>query len=88
MPEPTLSFPDRIKARFGERAIVSALPNGETTVEVAPGHWLDTVRSLRDEPEFAFEQLSGFKDGYESFLYGQCRFQNGSQNCHARSSKY
>ena len=58
MPEPTLSFPDRIKARLGERAVVSAHPNGETTVEVAPGHWLDTVRSLRDEPEFAFEQLS------------------------------
>jgi len=57
MPEPTLSFADRIKARFGERAAVLAQPRGETTVEVAPPDWLEVVRSLRDEPEFAFEQL-------------------------------
>ena len=58
MPEPTLSFPDRIKARFGERAAVVAQPRGETTVEVAPQDWIEVIRALRDEPDFAFEQLS------------------------------
>jgi NADH-quinone oxidoreductase subunit C len=57
MPEPTLSFPDRIKARFGERVSVAVRAHGETTVEVAPADWLEVVRTLRDEPEFGFEQL-------------------------------
>ena len=57
MPEPTLSFPDRIKARFGERVSVAVRAHGETTVEVAPADWLEVVRILRDEPEFGFEQL-------------------------------
>jgi NADH-quinone oxidoreductase subunit C len=58
MPEPTLSFADRIKARFGERAAVVAQPRGETTVELAPQDWIEAIRALRDEPDFAFEQLS------------------------------
>ena len=57
MPEPTLSFPDRIKARFGERVSVAVRAHGETTAEVAPADWLEVVRTLRDEPEFGFEQL-------------------------------
>ena len=57
MPEPTLSFPDRLKARFGERAIGVVQAHGETTMEVAPGHWIEVIRALRDEPEFGFELL-------------------------------
>ncbi len=57
MPEPTLSFPDRIKARFGERALSVASARGETTLEVAPENWLEVARILRDEPEFSFEVL-------------------------------
>ncbi len=57
MPEPTLSFPDRLKARFGERALSVVHAHGETTMEVAPENWIDVIRALRDEPEFGFEQL-------------------------------
>ncbi|MBC7657285.1 MAG: NADH-quinone oxidoreductase subunit C, partial [Frankiaceae bacterium] len=57
MPEPTLSFPDRLKARFGERAIGVVQAHGETTMEVAPDHWIEVIRALRDEPEFGFELL-------------------------------
>ncbi len=57
MPEPILSFPDRLKARFGERAMSVVQAHGETTMEVAPENWIDVVRTLRDEPEFGFEQL-------------------------------
>ena len=58
MPEPVLSFPDRIKARFGERVVVLPVAHGEVTVEVTPTHWLEVVQVLRDEAEFGFEQLS------------------------------
>ena len=57
MPEPTLSFPDRIKARFGERALSVAFARGETTLEVAPESWLEVARILRDDPEYSFEVL-------------------------------
>ena len=49
MPEPALSFPDRIKARFGERVAVLPVARGETTIEVAPTHWVEVVQALRDE---------------------------------------
>ncbi len=57
MTEPTLSFPDRLKARFGERALSVVQAHGETTMELAPDSWIEVIRALRDEPEFGFEQL-------------------------------
>lgn len=57
MPEPTLSFPDRLKARFGERALSVVQAHGETTMELAPDGWIEVIRALRDEPEFRFELL-------------------------------
>ena len=57
MPEPTLSFPDRLKARFGERALSVVQAHGETTMELAPDSWIEVIRALRDEPEFRFELL-------------------------------
>ncbi len=57
MPEPTLSFADRLKARFGERALAVVEAHDETTVEFAAHDWCTAIASLRDEPEFRFEQL-------------------------------
>ncbi len=57
MPEPTLNFPDRLKARFGERALSVVHAHGETTMELAPDSWVEVIRALRDEPEFGFELL-------------------------------
>jgi NADH-quinone oxidoreductase subunit C len=60
MPEPTPSFPERIKARFGER-VLSFVDgpdlSGGGTLDVAPSDWLAVAQALRDEPEFRFEQL-------------------------------
>jgi NADH-quinone oxidoreductase subunit C len=70
MPEPTQTLADRIKARFGERAAVVVQARGETTVEIAPADWLEVVRTLRDEPEFAFEQLSDLC-GVDYLGYGE-----------------
>ena len=57
MPEPTLSLADRLKARFGERALAVVEGHGEVTLEVAPGEWQTVIGSLRDESDFAFAQL-------------------------------
>ena len=57
MPEPTLSFAERLKARFGDRALSVIEAHGEVTLEVASADWAQVIRSLRDEPDFGFEQL-------------------------------
>ena len=57
MPEPTLSFADRLKARFGDRALSVVEAHGEVTLEIPANDWTEVVRSLRDEAEFRFEQL-------------------------------
>ncbi|MFA6987395.1 MAG: NADH-quinone oxidoreductase subunit C [Arenimonas sp.] len=56
MPEPT-SLADRLKTRFGDRALSVVEAVGEVTLEVAASDWIDTVSILRDEAEFGFEQL-------------------------------
>ena len=57
MAEPIHSLAERLKARFGDRAL-SVLPaHGETTLEVAAADWRDVILALRDEGEFRFEQL-------------------------------
>ena len=57
MPDPNLSLSDRLKARFGERALSVVDAFGETTIEVEVAQWRDIARQLRDEPEFAFESV-------------------------------
>jgi NADH-quinone oxidoreductase subunit C len=57
MPEPTLSFSDRLKARFGDKALSVVEAHGEFTLEVAAADWHDVMSRLRDDAEFRFEQL-------------------------------
>jgi len=57
MPEPTYTLSERLKARFGDKALALVEARGETTLEVAASDLRDVVRALRDEPEFAFESL-------------------------------
>jgi NADH-quinone oxidoreductase subunit C len=54
MPE---SFPDRLKARFGDAVRGVPTVHGETTLEVAAEAWRDVALALRDEAEFRFEVL-------------------------------
>ena len=70
MPEPTLSLADRLKTRFGERALGVVEAHGETTMEVAPGEWVEVIRALRDESDFRFEQLMDVC-GVDYLSYGQ-----------------
>ncbi len=47
----------RLQERFGDQAASIECSHGETTMEVEPGNWLEVATALRDEPQFAFEQL-------------------------------
>ena len=57
MPEPILAFSDRLKARFGDQALAIVEARGETTLEVPAVAWREVMLGLRDDAEFAFEQL-------------------------------
>ena len=54
MPE---SFPDRLKARFGDAVRGVRTAFGETTLEVASEAFRDVALALRDEPELRFDCL-------------------------------
>ncbi len=45
-------------ARFGSRVTVTGMQSGIVSVDVAVDNWLEVCRQLRDEPEFAYEQLT------------------------------
>ena len=57
MAEPILSLAERLKARFGDRALSVLAAHDETTLEVAAADWRDVILALRDEVDFRFEQL-------------------------------
>jgi NADH-quinone oxidoreductase subunit C len=48
---------DRLRARFESKLLRMAVERDETTIEVAPDALLEVCRTLRDDPEFRFEQL-------------------------------
>ena len=48
---------ERLRSRFDGKAAALIESHGATTMELAPEHWLEACRALRDEPEFHFEQL-------------------------------
>ena len=56
MAELAQPFADRLRARFEGKATVRE-NRGEITLVIAAESWLDVARTLRDDPEFRFEQL-------------------------------
>ena len=57
MPEPILTLAERLKVRFSSLSATVVDAHGETTLEVPASAWSSVHQSLRDEPEFRFEQL-------------------------------
>jgi NADH-quinone oxidoreductase subunit C len=55
---PGTSLSTQLKARFGDLLAISGSGARVLTAEVPVDHWLEVSRSLRDEAEFSFEQLS------------------------------
>jgi NADH-quinone oxidoreductase subunit C len=56
--------------RFGDRVSVGDSLNGIVTVEVDVDAWLEVCRSLRDEEEFSYEQLTDLC-GVDYLSYGE-----------------
>src|SRR5690606_15551548 len=50
-------FIEHLRTRLGARLQSLATGSGGATIEVAPEHWLEVARMLRDDAEFRFEQL-------------------------------
>ena len=58
-----------MKSRFGDRALSVVEATGEVTLETTAGDWADAIRTLRDDPEFRFEQLTDLC-GVDYLSYG------------------
>ncbi len=57
MAEPTLSLADKLKARFGEKALRVIEARDETTLEVAASDFNIVAKALRDEEDYSFDCL-------------------------------
>jgi len=57
MPEPTLSLAEKLKARFGEKAMRVIEARDETTLEVAAEDFSVIAKALRDEEDYSFDCL-------------------------------
>ena len=57
MAEQAHTLVDRLTARFGARVVSCVQSQDHAVLDVAPEHWFEVARALRDDPEFRFEQL-------------------------------
>jgi NADH-quinone oxidoreductase subunit C len=48
---------EKLQARFGDALLECKLDRGEVTIEVPPARAVEVFTALRDEPDFAFEQV-------------------------------
>ena len=48
---------EKLQARFGDTLLDCKLDCREVTVEVSPARAIEVFTALRDEPDFAFEQV-------------------------------
>ena len=57
MPEPTLSLAEKLKVRFGDKALRVIEARDETTLEVAAADFGIIAKALRDEEDYGFDCL-------------------------------
>jgi NADH-quinone oxidoreductase subunit C len=74
MNEQTKSLAEALQRRFGERVSLTPSPAGIITVETEVTAWLEIARALRDEAEFAFDQLTDLC-GVDYLGYGQSEWE-------------
>lgn len=65
---------DKLQARWGEILLDCRIVWNEVTIEVAPGQIVAVAQALRDEPDFAFAQLTDLC-GVDYLTYGQTQWQ-------------
>ena len=74
MNEQTKSLAEALQRRFGGRVSLTPSPAGILTVETEVAAWLEIARALRDEAEFAFDQLTDLC-GVDYLGYGQSEWE-------------
>ena len=65
---------EQFAARFGDKVKVTAVDAGVATIEVQHEYWLEVCRALRDEEDFAYEQLSDLC-GVDHLGHGQTEWE-------------
>jgi NADH-quinone oxidoreductase subunit C len=65
---------ERYTARLGDRAVVTDFKRGVATLEASPENWLECCRILRDDADFAYEQLTDLC-GIDYLSYGQTEWE-------------
>ncbi|HET6592130.1 MAG TPA: NADH-quinone oxidoreductase subunit C [Xanthomonadales bacterium] len=74
MNQQTKILAEALQRRFGERVSLTPTPAGILCVETEVGAWLELARALRDEEDFAFDQLTDLC-GVDYLGYGQSEWE-------------
>jgi NADH-quinone oxidoreductase subunit C len=67
---------EQLQTRFGDALLACALDRGEITIEIQPARAIEIFAALRDEPEFAFEQVMDVC-GVDYSAYGEVEWATG-----------
>ncbi|MGB5292380.1 MAG: NADH-quinone oxidoreductase subunit C [Lysobacterales bacterium] len=70
----TKSLSEELTACFGDRVTVSEPGSGMVTIEVPVDEWLEVAQTLRDDPRFAFSQLTDLC-GVDYLGFGQVEWE-------------
>ncbi len=70
----TKSLSEELTACFGDRVTVSEPGSGMVTIEVPVDAWLEVAQTLRDDPRFAFSQLTDLC-GVDYLGFGQVEWE-------------
>jgi NADH-quinone oxidoreductase subunit C len=70
------TFMEQLQARFGEALLECRPHRGEVTIVIPPAQAMAVFTALRDEPEFAFEQLMDLC-GVDFSTYGEVEWATG-----------
>lgn len=68
------SLSDDLAAHFGEKFEITTSVTGMVTMQVPVEQWMDTAQTLRDDPRFAFSQLSDLC-GVDYLGFGQVEWE-------------
>lgn len=74
MNESEKAYAEKFAGRFGDRMAAIGFQNGILKLDVKTGAWLEVCRALRDDEEFAFEQLTDLC-GVDYLSFGQSEWE-------------
>jgi NADH-quinone oxidoreductase subunit C len=72
-----MSLTDLLQQHFGEFLTSVGVAHGETTIEVAPAHYLAVCKALREHGDFQFQQLIDLC-GVDYLSYGEAEWETAA----------